>query len=122
MGKGPRVDYVTRASPKECLDRAESFALGQGGSIKERTESSVTFERRIPMSSGEVWLVAIASIFTLGVALLYVVFRFWFKEWARLHTRPTENGHTRLLVDGNTGGYREELRLWVENELADRTA
>ncbi len=111
------MELIVNLPPKECLDRAESFALSQGGSIKERTGESVTFERRPPVTCGEWVLILLASVFTFGIALLYLVFRFWFTAQVRVIARPLGRDRTRMLIDGKHEGYRAEMEEWARTYL-----
>jgi hypothetical protein len=85
--------------------------------IKERTDTHVTFAYRPPFTSGESCLILVGTLFTFGVALLYLAFRIWFRQEVRLIARPTSDGRTRLLVDGKTEGLRNEMREWAKREL-----
>ncbi|MDP9440104.1 MAG: hypothetical protein M3P49_15420 [Actinomycetota bacterium] len=64
--------------------------LSKGGaaSIEERTETHVVFRYRPPFTCGEQVLILFGSIFTFGLALLYVAFRIWFRQEVRLIARP----------------------------------
>lgn len=112
------AERYTVRSPAECLDRAEAYMLAKDGAteIQERTDTYVAFAYRPPFTQGESCLTLVAALFTFGIALLYLAFRIWFKQEVRLIARPTEDGRTRLLVDG-AAGLRDELQEWVDREL-----
>ena len=66
----------------------------------------------------------IVTLVTLGFGILWAIARvalmIFYPAEARLMARPTEEGGTRLLVDGSHAEFRRELEEWVRAEFAMR--
>lgn len=117
------MQIYTYLTPERCLERAEAFAETEwpGGNVTDRTDDSITFELHQMPGCGEWILMTLITIFTLGIGLAWAAFRIWtvikYPAQAKLTVRASEDGRTRLLVDGRHSGYREELAKWVRQNL-----
>lgn len=113
---------ITSVSPAECLGRAQSYMLSKPGTTKilQRTEDSVSFAYRPPVGPvNESNLTPLMALYSFGVAWLFFAFRFVYPQKARLVARVSEDGKTRVLVEGRTEVLIKELRRWTEHELAE---
>jgi hypothetical protein len=92
--------------------------LTRGGAIavRERSAERVVFAYTPPVSCMEYILVIVGAIFTFGLALLYLAFRFWFKQEVGLIARPA-NGGAVVTVYGADQSMRRELENWAGENL-----
>lgn len=116
------MEHYSRLSPQECLDRAEAFVVEQDGWVRERTDTSATFQRYVMPSCGEWVAILVVSLLTFGLGLLYGVARIAlviaYPAQAGIRARRTDDGRTRILVDGRHAEYRDEIDQWARSNLA----
>lgn len=112
---------ITGVPHAECLGRAEAYVLSTGGSIKQRTDTSVRTTRFVMPSFREWIAMTVITLISFGLGIILVIVRValmvLYPAEARLMAHPMTDGRTRLVVVGKHAGYREELENWVRVEF-----
>ena len=111
------MEYVvSNLTPQECLSRAESYMVGEGHGIQNRTETSITFEWKPQMGAG-MQVAALANVFlnpkTVGQDLTA-----WntISGAGTLLATPAPPEGTRLTIGGPMP-LQKKLAKWIEGDL-----
>jgi hypothetical protein len=113
------ADYLFSATPTECLNSATSYLSDKGYEIETRTEYQVSVSRH-SVTFGWACLSLIMSLYTFGLALLFILALYFIKRRATVVALPDEEGLSRVTITWSNDAAKKVLEAWIAEKWGVR--
>jgi hypothetical protein len=121
-GSKAAMNYIVDATPRECIQSGIVYMVNEGYTVDTQTDTTVTLSRvGQPEGVGCCLLLLVATVLTLGVALVILALAYYLDKWrATIVTIQDSDGRTRLTINGSHPQPRKSLESWVKQEFGAR--